>query len=128
MKIYIHRYYTLIISVLLFDVGQCLTYSIVLGSSAHQVFTQIMNNENENSVFLNKSILLIFCYIFFLFPFSLGKDFRFIERISAFAIFSIVFSFGTLSEHDLTIMEPDKNKPVINVMIVVIIQTFVNAY
>ena len=89
------RYYNLIISILLFDVGQCLTYSIVLGSSAHDVFKQIIHN--EDSIFVDRSILLILGYIFFLFPFSIGKDFRFIERISAFAIFSIAFMIGVVT-------------------------------
>ena len=92
---HIHRYYNLILSILLFDVGQCLTYSIVLGSSAHEVFSQII--KNQDSILLDRSILLMIAYVLFLFPFSIGKDFRFIEKISAFAIFSIVFMIGVVT-------------------------------
>ncbi len=90
----LYRYYNLIISVLLFDVGQCLTYSIVLGTSAHQIFTQLIDGD---SILLNKPVLLILGYVLFLFPFSIGKDFRFIERISAFAVFSITFMISVVT-------------------------------
>eukprot|EP00483_Globobulimina_turgida_P007776 UN07791 len=42
-------------------------------------------------------MLIIASYILFLFPFSIGKDFRFIEKISAFAILSIVFMIGVVT-------------------------------
>eukprot|EP00484_Ammonia_sp_Unknown_P025529 CAMPEP_0197027716 /NCGR_PEP_ID=MMETSP1384-20130603/7589_1 /TAXON_ID=29189 /ORGANISM="Ammonia sp." /LENGTH=473 /DNA_ID=CAMNT_0042456607 /DNA_START=29 /DNA_END=1450 /DNA_ORIENTATION=- len=86
-------YYNLIASILLFDVGQCLTYSIILGSSAHDVFSQILGWSSA----MDKKLIIIGSYIFFLFPFSIGKDFRFIEKISAFAIFSIVFMIGVVT-------------------------------
>eukprot|EP01083_Nonionella_stella_P203026 741134_1 len=86
-------YYNLIASILLFDVGQCITYSIILGNSAHDVFSQLVGWDST----FDKQMLIIGSYIFFLFPFSIGKDFRFIEKISAFAIFSIIFMIGVVT-------------------------------
>ena len=99
----------MIVSILLFDVGQCLTYSIVLGSSAHDVFKQVINN--QDSIFLDKSVLLILSYVFFIFPFSIGKDFRFIEKISAFAIFSIVFMIGVVTAEYWYFVYPNHPQP-----------------
>lgn len=122
-----YGYYALAGSVLIFDIGACLTYSIIIGTetlkkySKHTLFLKanIPNNmrihynnilllsfyclktgDNAHSLmnhmlgwdsFHDRQIVIAVIYVMLILPFCLGKDFKFIEKISACAITVAVF-------------------------------------
>ena len=85
-------YYFLAITILLFDIGACLTYSIILGDSAHAVMKHLFNwNDPED-----RKLVIIGAYILLILPFCLGKSHDFIEKISACAIGAVAIMIGVV--------------------------------
>ena len=85
-------YYFLAITILLFDIGACLTYSIILGDSAHAVMEHLFG-WNEPS---DRKLVILGAYCFLILPFCLGKSHDFIEKISACAIFSVTIMIAVV--------------------------------
>ena len=85
-------YYFLAITILLFDIGACLTYSIILGDSAHAVMKHLFDWNDPN----DRKLVILGAYCFLILPFCLGKSHEFIEKISACAIFAVVIMIGVV--------------------------------
>ena len=81
-------YYFISFSILIFDIGACLTYTIILGNSARDVMSYLFGG--FWGTFRSRQIVICLIYICLILPFCLGKNFEFIEKVSALAIFVVV--------------------------------------
>ena len=77
-------YYLIVVCILLYDIGSCLSYSIIMADSSHNVMKYLFDWDSA----VYRQYVVFLTYILFVLPFSLGKNFEFIEKISAIAIFS----------------------------------------
>eukprot|EP01084_Bolivina_argentea_P121581 215461_1 len=80
-------YYLISFSILIFDIGACLTYTIILGNSARDVMDYLFGGFWGS--FESRQIVIAVIYICLILPFALGKNFEFIEKVSAVAIFMV---------------------------------------
>jgi len=104
----IYGYYFISFSILIFDIGACLTYTIILGNSAKDVMEFMFDNEFWGSS-SGRQIVIAAIYTCMILPFCLGKNFEFIEKVSALAIFVVVLMIAVvMSEYYGTYRhEPD---------------------
>jgi len=86
-------YYFLAITILLFDIGACMTYSIILGDSAHAVMKHLFGWNSET----DRILVVVGAYVVLILPFCLGKSHDFIEKISACAIAAVVIMIGVVT-------------------------------
>ena len=84
----VYGYYLISFSILIFDIGACLTYTIILGNSARDVMDYLFGGFWGS--FESRQIVVAAIYICLILPFCLGKNFEFIEKVSALAIFVVV--------------------------------------
>eukprot|EP01084_Bolivina_argentea_P121583 215465_1 len=91
-------YYLISFSILIFDIGACLTYTIILGNSARDVMDYLFGGFWGS--FESRQIVIAVIYICLILPFALGKNFEFIEKVSALAIVVvIVMIFVVIKEY-----------------------------
>ena len=91
----IKGYYFISFNLLIFDIGACLTYTIILGNSAKAVMEYIFKLENDpTTANIYRQIFITIIYICLILPFCLGRDFSFIEKVSAAAIFVVFIMIG----------------------------------
>ena len=95
----VYGYYFISFSILIFDIGACLTYTIILGNSAKDVMSYLFDDNSVDDTDdgdqfwksnRGRQIVIATIYTCMILPFCLGKNFEFIEKVSALAIFVVV--------------------------------------
>ena len=81
-------YYLISFSILIFDIGACITYTIILGNSARDVMDYLFGGFWGS--FESRQLVIFTIYCGLILPFCLGKNFEFIEKVSALAIMVVV--------------------------------------
>lgn len=90
----VYGYYFISFSILIFDIGACLTYTIILGNSAKDVMDFMFGGFWGGTA--GRQIVLATIYTCMILPFCLGKNFEFIEKVSALAIFVVVMMLAVV--------------------------------
>ena len=72
-------YYLISFSILIFDIGACITYTIILGNSARDVMDYLFGGFWGS--FQSRQIVIFVIYSALILPFCLGKNFEFIEKV-----------------------------------------------
>ena len=91
----VYGYYFISFSILIFDIGACLTYTIILGNSAKDVMEFMFGGDFWSGPH-GRQVVIAAIYTCMILPFCLGKNFEFIEKVSALAIFVVVMMIAVV--------------------------------
>eukprot|EP01084_Bolivina_argentea_P286441 491346_1 len=77
-------YYFISINILIFDIGSCVTYTIILGNCALDTMNYLLGG--FWGTMQGRQVIIAALYVVIILPFCLGKNMEFIEKASAVAI------------------------------------------
>ncbi|KAF0989815.1 hypothetical protein HZS_407, partial [Henneguya salminicola] len=86
-------YYAVIICTILFPISSAIAYGITIAANLQSFFMGIFP---EYSFYKNRALLMLAPYYFIIFPLTLIKDMKFLERFSTFSIILVLFYVSTI--------------------------------